>query len=283
MKLLISRAQYARMVAGMSPIERSRLDELVDVYAGADGEIRIDTERLSARVAELIAEPPPSRPAILDVSRQRLIRQAARQAGKTEAARRMAAAAQDAEQGWPELPAQWDNVGYVDGGQVWTAPPDTPCPFPTPPARPNGWPKDGQVSQEYMRWLYEHDPDQLCAMVGRPSAWLDVDDLIDREALRDSDHSTRRNWLNTRAPQEPRAQLPARELRVGQRTCDALREVATDRPSHIPTMYDFGVPIVLDPQMPAGGWQIVDVDSGDVLFEGHIGPTADDYRRDVLY
>jgi len=296
MRLPISRARYDRVRMGMSPIDRERFAELVDVHDGEPAQAHIDVRRVRDRFAELAAEPPPPRPANLSVTPSASdiyqLWHAAMRAEKTEPARGRWVKQTDSavfeadfpllpssnepeleqkqdteylrQRYWQQLVGTWDNVGYIDDGnvigEVWLAPPGTPEPLFTPPPRPPGWPKDGKVSQAYMEQLYEHDPDRPADAYGS-APWLSVDDVT-REINTEPTNAFRRDrlgvWVEGRPP-------PRRELRVGHRALEAIHAVRSGRSAR-DRVGD--VPIVLDHDLPASAWRLVDVESGDVMFEG---------------
>lgn len=64
MKYLISRGKYARITAGMSPADRAELDEIVELYPDEvePPPVVADQDRIAARFAELLEQPPPVLP-----------------------------------------------------------------------------------------------------------------------------------------------------------------------------------------------------------------------------
>lgn len=255
MKLLISRGNFERICAGMSPIERARLAEQVQLYPDdlAEPGFVADQERIGAAwekaVRDLVLPAPPPLPRLEPVLSP-----------------------------WPEIidevhswrAGDWsfrdvdhtaDDGTTLSAGTIGT---DIDMPPPWEELGPGCW----------------------VAPAGTPPPWVNPADRTAREFLND--------WVPEQPATNPLEDLRAaqimlkgktqrpRRLEAGQLALAALTTLAGPKgegwapPGALAKLTE--VPIVRGPDLPANAWRLVDVCSGDVLLEGTIGPSIDELK-----
>jgi hypothetical protein len=247
MRYLISKGDYARVTAGMTPEQVAEVDAQFAVYPDIDpdGEllVRVDQDRIGAAYARLLADEPlplvPSRPVWFGGRRN----------GRSR---------------W-HLPAPWDEIGP----EVWWAPAGTPP--------PGDWIPVEDLVGEYLTEEATSRRYFLNDWTPSASAWNPEKDGNPLDDMREF----MRRWRDYEAP--PPRLLKAGDNALTAIAAGA-RPVARGWPKD-PTgaagaLADLaGIPIVRDPDLPPNAWQLVDPRSGEVLYEGDISDRLGEYVR----
>jgi len=253
MKLLISQGNFARISAGLSPIERARLAEQVLLYPDDVGEppIEADQERIGAAWEKLLRDD-----LALDTVPVPLpyLKRAPKQSPWPVIIDETHAFDEDV---WRE----WTDVGYASD-QQWT----TTAPAASDVRLPPPWEELG--------------PGCWVAPAGTMPPWahddtFTVDAVADCRADDDPVGDLRRGMaaLDGKTP-------PPRRLEAGELALAVLLNRSTPRdreswqlPSDLADLAE--VPIVLNSDLPDNGWRIVDPVTDAVIFEGTLGPSVE--------
>ncbi len=263
MKLLISRGNFERVCAGLSPIERERLAEQVQLYPDGDPPrvFVADQERIGNTLGDLMRTEEAGYAAQAAAAGERW-------RARWETVMRPLPTVIDETHVFRDWELEgFRDLGATDEGELGAAPSDA-----ADMTLPAPW---EQIS-----------PGCWVAPVGTPPPWAD-------QIVNDAVATASTDWDDPDAQAPPvtaetvrkaidRADHlgPPRQLKAGDLALTALRLLAAPEregwppPGVLAKMT--GVPIVRDDALPSNGWQLVNPVSGDVLLQGAIGPSVEE-------
>jgi hypothetical protein len=265
MKIWISRGNFERLAAGLSPVEKAQLREQVNLYPDKiEPEWHIDQDRVAADLAELAAAGtriPPYPPPVWrwwPGSRKMGLRTWT-VTEDDEPPRTFELV--DGEDTGVDLPDPWVKLGPG----AWIAPADTP----PPPlgvqevlAEFEEWPDTGRYFLNGIVTTAEPNPEPPCLV---------------------SDVNNAMRYLVEHPPP------PARRVEAGELALAAIAAMPSSAagrgwpkdPTNLAAglVHLIGLPIVCNDDLPANVWQVVDATTGEVLSETTISPTLEEYLR----
>jgi hypothetical protein len=255
MKLWISRGRFERLCAGLSPIARAELADLVQLYPDdVEQEFVVDQDRIGSAWDKLTRDD-----LVLDVVPTPVLTPWLKQTPTLGP--------------WPVIIDEthtWRDVGHVVDDGVTLFAEDVGA----GPQLPPPW----ELLAENC-WV---------APAGTPPPWVDAFDHAASQYVNDRVSEEPGNPLadlrEAFAVFECKAPPTARRLEAGDLAVTAIAALADgdsqDKAWRLPgELGDLtGVPVVRNSSLTPNAWRLVDVHSGDVVLEGTAGPSIDRFR-----
>lgn len=252
MKIHMSRARFESIAAGLSPVERDKLLDQVEIYP-----------------EEFLPE--------WDVDQQRIADAYARLAWDDFVTSRLAARHYYLERWYWAWPRRDGKTGFADGlFDSWTpvprasTEPGPPRPLDSPWASIADLLTDQCDEPEGARRYFLNDLVTAPPAAPAPLDFTELNRLMD-VYVRLHDTAPRRLHAGQIAIETLAATIPDPSPRRGwaKNVAGQIGDLAALS----------GIPVVLDPGLPPNAWKLVDPVTKEVLLEGTLGPDVDDYTR----